>query len=149
MYNQQLMAQYYQIIEDSAPGKFTGACIYSISINNKIIYIGKSTDTKHRIASHMLNIDYPESESYNSHKYQIMREAKQQGYKLKFDVMYKSQETDPQKIEEDIGKQEGVLIRQYLPPLNYQIPKEEDWHKFKVNKQATRITLEQLLALLQ
>ena len=146
MYDQEQMAKCYQMIDKQAPGKFDGACIYSISINDKIVYIGKSADTKHRIASHIINIDFQGSD-YKSHKYEIMRQAKRQGYKIRFDVLYRSQETDPQKIEEDIGKQEGVLIRQYLPPLNYQIPKEEDWHKFSTNKLASKITLNELLGL--
>lgn len=145
MYNQEQMAKCYQIIDNQAKGKFEGACIYSISIDDQIVYIGKSTNTKHRIASHMMNIDYEGSESYNSHKYKIMREAKQQGHKIKFDVLYRSQHTDPSKIEEDIGYQEGKLIREYKPALNYQIPKEEDWHKFNTNKLASKITLDQLL----
>lgn len=145
MYNQEQMAKCYKLIEDQAKGKYDGACIYSISINDQIVYIGKSTNGTHRIASHMMNIDYPGSESYNSHKYQIMREAKQRGLKLHFDVLYRSQETDPDKINEDIGQQEGILIRKYMPLLNYQIPKEEDWHKFNTNKLASKITLDQLL----
>lgn len=145
MYNQQQMAQCYKIIKDQSQDKFNGACIYSISIDDKIVYIGKSTNGLHRIASHMMNIDYPGSESYNSHKYKIMREAKQKGHIVKFDVMYRSQEKDPKKIDQDIGQQEGILIRQYMPVLNYQIPKEEDWHKFTTNKLATQITLDQIL----
>ena len=145
MYNQEQMAQCYQIVDKGAPGKFDGACIYSISINNKIIYIGKSTNTRHRIASHIMNIEFEGAEAYNSHKYQIMREARQRGLKINFDVLYRSNYTDPSKIEEDIGYQEGRFIRQYKPALNYQIPKEEDWHKFTVNKLASKITLDQLL----
>lgn len=73
MYNQEQMLKCYQIIDSQAKDKFNGACIYSISIDDKIVYIGKSTNGRHRIASHMMNIDYPGSESYNSHKYLIMR----------------------------------------------------------------------------
>ena len=145
MYNKEQMAKIYDLIDSLAPGKFEGACIYSISINNKIIYIGKSMDTRHRIASHICNIDFQGSD-YKAHKYEIMRQAKQAGYKIKFDVLYKSQKNQTQEIEEDIGKQEGIFIRKYTPLLNYQIPKEEDWHKFTVNKKASKITLEEVLA---
>lgn len=144
MYNKEQMAKIYQLIDNQAPGKFEGACIYSISINDKIVYIGKSLNTKHRIASHILNIDFQGSD-YKSHKYEIMRQAKRQGYKIKFDILYRSQETDPKKIEEDIGQQEGKLIREYRPALNHQIPKEEDWHKFYTNRRATKITLNEIL----
>lgn len=37
-------------------------------------------------------------------------------------------------ITEEIGQKEGEYIRKYLPPLNTQIPKEEDWRKFEVRK---------------
>lgn len=39
---------------------------------------------------------------------------------------------------------EGELIRQYRPLLNTQIPKEEDWHKWEVN----RVDAEEVLRLL-
>ena len=33
----------------------------------------------------------------------------------------------------EIGEKEGEYIRQYLPILNTQIPKEDDWHSFDTN----------------
>ena len=36
-------------------------------------------------------------------------------------------------------------IRQYLPVLNYQIPKEENYKSFTVNKEANTITLDQIM----
>jgi len=33
----------------------------------------------------------------------------------------------PVAIEEEIGEKEGEFIRRHLPPLNYQIPKAENW----------------------
>ena len=145
MYNKEQIQQICRMIREQSQNKFEGACIYTISIDNKIVYIGKSTNTINRIAAHIMNIDFPGSESYTGHKYKIIREAKQKGHRISFDVIYRSQQKDPNKINEDIGRQEGILIRKYMPALNYQIPKEEDWHKFTVNKLATQITLDQLL----
>lgn len=147
MFNTDEMAKCCQIIDSQTKGKYDGACIYSISIGDQLVYIGKSTDTRKRIAAHMMNIEFKDAEAYNSHKYQVLREAKNRGMKVSFDVMYRSQEIDPNKIDEDIGYQEGVFIRKYLPPLNYQIPKEENWHKFNTNKKATTITVDEILAL--
>ena len=42
-------------------------------------------------------------------------------------VMYAARSTTPAAIEEEIGEKEGEFIRRYLPPLNYQIPKAENW----------------------
>jgi hypothetical protein len=33
---------------------------------------------------------------------------------------------------EEIGQKEGELIRQHLPPLNTQIPKETNWRTWEV-----------------
>lgn len=33
----------------------------------------------------------------------------------------------------EIGEKEGEYIRQYLPILNTQIPKEEDWRSYDTN----------------
>lgn len=32
-----------------------------------------------------------------------------------------------------------------MPPLNYQIPKEEDWNSYTINERAKIITLEEAL----
>ena len=40
---------------------------------------------------------------------------------------------------------EGVFLRQYRPPLNTQIPKEEDWRKYEIKQIATADELRQLL----
>ena len=48
-------------------------------------------------------------------------------------------------IEDDIGRAEGRLIRKYRPPLNYQIPKEDNYHSFTVNRRAKWVTLEEIL----
>ena len=46
---------------------------------------------------------------------------------------------------DDIGFTEGKYIRKYLPFLNTQIPKEEDYRKYSYNKRAKYITLDSIL----
>ncbi len=46
---------------------------------------------------------------------------------------------------DDIGFTEGKYIRKYLPFLNVQIPKEEDYRKYTYNKRAKYITLDSIL----
>ena len=45
----------------------------------------------------------------------------------------------------EIGEKEGEFIRKYRPILNTQIPKEEDWHKWDVEKVNARDVLKLLL----
>lgn len=66
-----------------------------------------------------------------------MKQAKEQGFIIKFGVLYVSPIEDNQvEIDNDIGYIEGVLIRKHMPPLNTQIPKEYDWHKYTYNRSA-------------
>ena len=75
------------------------------------MYIGKSTDCLKRIASHIANIQ----EGDKSHKYEILREAINVGQPITFDYIYSPSGTN---IDEEIGVQEGVYIRENLPCLN-------------------------------
>jgi hypothetical protein len=71
-----------------------------------------------------------------ANKYKVMRKALATGHKISFDVMEYCK-------EEDLDNREGVLIRAYMPPLNYQIPKEvKGW---VANRKAKYITLEEIL----
>lgn len=45
----------------------------------------------------------------------------------------------------DIGVQEGKWIRELRPPLNYQIPKEENCRSYTRNESARTITLDEIL----
>ena len=45
-------------------------------------------------------------------------------------------------IGEEIGRKESELIRQYMPELNTQIPKEDNWRKYEVR----HIDVESLIA---
>ena len=60
-------------------------------------------------------------------KYVVLREAKEKGIPIRFDVMYEVED------EDRLGEAEGYYIRWYYPQLNKQVPKEEDYHKY-INK---------------
>lgn len=145
MVNKEKLQEKMEIIDQAAPGKYDCAGLYSISIGDKIVYIGKSTDCKQRIGSHLLNIQEEDSENYNSNKYIVLREAWQKGLPISFQLIYKS-EVEEDEIGDDIGFKEGEYIRKYFPPLNYQIPKKDNYKKFTVQKAAKTITLDEIVA---
>ena len=120
--------------------RFQHAGIYKITIDGILVYIGKSTDMLWRLAEHYVAFKVSET-----HKYRIFAEAKQRGHRINFDVMYYAKSIGKEAIEEEIGKAEGEYIRKYKPPLNTQIPKEEDWRKYDYNPRAVIITLDQIL----
>ena len=63
-------------------------------------------------------------------KYCILAENQRRGRNVVFDVMYYAKSKKYKDIEEEIGYKEGELIRKFMPILNTQIPKEENWRKF-------------------
>lgn len=121
------------------------AGIYSIKIQGQIVYIGKSTNMLNRIAQHTK--DYQaDTKLHNSNKYQILSKAWERDQPIEFDVLYYATKSEP---EEEIGEVEGILIRHYLPILNYQIPKQEDWRHFTTNPIASTITYEEVMDLIE
>lgn len=111
--------------------------LYSIKIEDKLVYIGKSTNILYRIANHLFlteNLQYT-----NSHKYKIFNQAIQQGMNIYFDVIQLCND------EEELGNEEGKQIRFWQPILNYQIPKEENYHSYTVNRKAKYISLDEIL----
>lgn len=119
---------------------FDHAGIYRITIDGIIVYIGKSTNMLWRLAEHYVSMKDP-----TEHKYRILAEAKRRGHKVNFNKLYDVKSARPVKIKEEIGKAEGYFIRKYKPPLNTQIPKEEDWRKFDINHAAATVTLDDIL----
>jgi hypothetical protein len=71
-----------------------------------------------------------------------MREAREKGYNIKFDVLYAATGQD---IDTEIGEKEGHYIRELKPVLNYQIPKAEDYKHYTVNRAAKYIRLEDII----
>lgn len=123
--------------------KYSYAGIYSVSIGGILVYIGKSRDMLCRLAQHIF---YTNNLSYTkTHKYKIFALAQLMGYEVKFDVMYIATGKSEKEIDDEIGKKEAELINEYLPPLNYQIPRMLNYKSFSVNKKANTITLMEIL----
>lgn len=128
MYNklrqQPLMVQKYK-----HPG------IYGIRINGVLVYIGKSNNMLFRVAQHYVGIKLQ-----TVHKYRLMAEAQRRGYTVSFGVLYYAKSKWKKDITEEIGKAEGEFIRKYKPLLNTQIPREANWQKYAVNRDASKMT---------
>ena len=109
--------------------KYEHAGVYCIKLDEELVYIGKSRNMLRRIAEHYVGIKQ-ETEK----KYRLIAEAQRKGCNVEFDVLYYGKGGTEREINNDIGRKEGELIRQYMPPLNTQIPREDDWHKCEVRK---------------
>ena len=120
--------------------QYEHAGIYQITIDGAVAYIGKSTDMMWRLAQHISSMKLSKS-----HKYQVLREAKQKGHTVFFSVVYYAKSKRMCDIREEIGIAEGEYIRKYRPLLNEQIPCADDWRKYENNPAAASVTLEQLL----
>ena len=123
--------------------KYRGAGIYSIKIDDILVYIGKSQDLLERVAEHIAEIQ--NINQHSSNKYKVIAQAQRMGHKVSFDVLYYSPFTSGNDMIDDIGFNEGKYIREYLPFLNTQIPNENDYKKYTYNKRAKNITLDSIL----
>lgn len=118
--------------------KYCGAGIYSISIGEQLVYIGKAKSLLKRLVEHLLELDAPRQ---RTNKYIVLNEARKSGHRISFDVMYHATSNS----EKEIGIKESELINKLLPPLNYQIPKMDNFRNFTTNPKALTITLEEIL----
>lgn len=147
--NEKINANFQQVEEqlrqnEEIVKKYDCGGIYSISIGEKLVYIGKSRNMLNRLANHIFYIQH--LEWTKSHKYVVLHYAKQIGHSVSFNVLaYAPLDLDATGMDEWLGQKEGELIREYLPPLNYQIPKEDNYHSFTVNRHAKDITLNEIL----
>lgn len=123
--------------------KYRGAGIYQIYIDDILVYIGKAHNLLERIAEHIAEIKYVDSKSAN--KYKVLAQAQRMGHKVSFDILYYSPFTIGNDMLDDIGYREGEYIRKYLPFLNTQIPKQDNYHNYDYNKRAKYITLDSIL----
>ena len=120
--------------------KYDHAGIYCIKINDRIVYIGKSHNMLKRVAQHYVAI-----KKQSERKYRILAEAQRKGYTIGFDVLYDAKRKRYDDITEEIGQKEGEYIREYMPCLNTQIPKEENWNFFDINQKAKTITFSETI----
>ena len=137
---EQVAFYYRQLREQGFAPVFDHAGIYRITIDGFIVYIGKSNNMMIRLAEHIVAMQNPDS-----HKYEILAEAKRKGHIVNFDKLYDAKSTGYSYLVEEIGSTEGYYIRKHRPPLNAQIPKQGDWRRYDYNKSATTITLEEIL----
>ena len=129
--------------DDYRVQKYKHPGIYSISINKRLVYIGKSRDMLMRVSSHIINTGWLNKEN---NKYKVLYEAYLRAdVTIDFDVLYVSPYTNQGEIDIDIGYQEAYYINKYMPPLNYQIPYINDFKHSKANKIAETITLDEIL----
>ena len=131
---------YSKYLKEDWTKKFQCAGVYSISVNNKIVYVGKSMNILHRMAEHWVSIT-----KSTENKYKVLAEAKRRKMNIRFDVLYSAKSQIRVDVQEEIGEREGFFIRKFMPSLNYQIPTEGDWRKFTTNKGALNISLDQIM----
>ena len=74
-----------------------------------------------------------------------MAEARRRGCDISFDVLYCAERRGRPNQLLEIGEKEGEYIRQYNPILNTQIPKEENWRSYTVNRGALNISLDDIM----
>lgn len=111
--------------------------IYSISIGDQIVYIGKSVNMLKRLSYHIYGIKTDKKKNL----YKVLREAQSAGQTIKFDVVEKFNEWfDSNSLDWTLGTKEGQAIREYRPVLNVQIPHADDYHHYDYNKEAKTIT---------
>lgn len=120
--------------------KYEHAGIYSISIDNQLVYIGKSHNMLKRVAQHYVGI-----KTQSEKKYRIIAEAKRKGHSVTFDVLYIAKEQNYSAITNEIGIKEGEYIRKHKPILNTQYPTIDNWGKYDVNKVNAREVLNNIL----
>ena len=74
-----------------------------------------------------------------------MAEARRLGHKVSFSVLYYAKGQGKAVLKEEIGAAEGRYIRKLRPPLNAQIPREDNWRRYDFNAAALKVTLEEIL----
>ena len=94
-----------------------------------------------RIANHIREIESNRS----SNKYIVLRQARAMRFNVAFDVLYYAAGLLEEEIDREIGEKEGQMIRELKPVLNYQVPREDDYRKYSVNKEASSIRLEDIV----
>ena len=129
------------IIDAGQKIKYNRQGIYGIYAAGQLVYVGKSTDMLHRVASHILAIDGIGKDAV-SNKYKLLAKAKESGLRVSFDVLEYIDGT-----KEDLDRAEAKWIRQELPILNTQIPKLAS-NGYYTNKKVKNMTYEEFEKLL-
>lgn len=106
---------FYKEWREEIPARFEGAGIYSIKINNYIVYIGESKDVRDRIISHLWNIYFAKEDERDS-KYWHLKQARERGYQITFTLLESCLRCS---VEERMQKEKDWIIY-FMPPLNTQ-----------------------------
>lgn len=122
--------------------KYNKPGIYCIKVNGNIVYIGKSLNMLTRIAQHMFEINRV---NQKSHKYQVLRQIKDMGINIQFDVLKKCYGSTTDELYSALGDAEAWYIRENMPLLNYQIPHIGDYYNFEVNRVAQNVTAAEVI----
>ena len=138
--NTYLQNLYMKLKKQGFPPKYDHPGIYCITIDGKYAYIGKSKNILYRMAQHYVNTNISKEK-----KYQVLAEARRRRHKVRTIVLYEAKAQTDAELEEELGAKEGEFIRKYMPPLNTQIPKTENWRSFEERSIET-ITLKQILS---
>lgn len=112
--------------------------IYAIKdAQGHILYIGKSNNIRRRMAEHRVDINCPAGKE---HKYSVINEIERRlGKKCFVSILEEVQG------EEKLGYAEGWHIRRNCPPLNTEIPREDNWRKWDINQEALTISADEVL----
>ena len=133
---------YKKEIQTKTQDKYKHWGIYGIYIQDKLVYIGKSSNMLTRVANHcFLTSNLPQDlKESKSNKYKVLNQAICRGYKITFDVLCYTKED-----EDSLGLAEAEQIHKYMPKLNTQIPKLGDYRHYQTNHQAQTITLDEIM----
>ena len=121
---------------------------YCITIENRIVYIGKTTDMYRRFTEHRRLI-YSTTSEKQWWIYKILRKAKfERRLSVQMFPLYWSQEQNKVAIKADITAHEALFIKKYQPCLNLEIP-NYDGTRNCLTTGPFRVTLDQIMALPQ
>lgn len=125
--------------EEDLINKYQKQGIYCIKVENMIVYVGKSRNMLERIYNHFTSI--LNTNLTKTKKYVILREIRNMGYTINFDVLQDcSGMTD-----DELGEVEGEYIRTFRTDLNQQIPNKGDYKHWSINKRAKYITAKEIV----
>lgn len=111
-----LIQQYYTETSQETKDKYEGKSgIYGIYCDERLVYIGKSTDLLKRFIAHKANTFCVESPEYNSRKYIELRGAVLKGHSISLKPLEYCD-------KEDLSAREDFYIDHYQPALNTIIP---------------------------
>lgn len=131
---------YEQLQQDEEKvNKYQRAGVYSISIKDKVVYVGKSMNMLRRLAEHIAGIQV---KPQTANKYKVLAQAKAQSIPISFGVIYYAKSKRPYT---EILKVEAKYINYLRPPLNVQIPNPHNYKEIHINEMAYYITLEDIM----